>query len=359
MNITVVGGGNIGTLMAAEFAAAGHSVTMMASSPDQWSETLQVLDETGSVIKEGRLALVTENAAQAAESAEAVFITHPTFMLEDTAARLLPFVRKGQLIGVVPGACGEFFFREHLKRGAVLFGLQRVHDIARIKTRGKSVFSLGRKPEIQVGAVPNEQSVSVAALMADLFAMPAVPLPNYLVETLTPSNPLLHTTRIRSMFRNWEPGITYPRNILFYEEWDLPSAELLIACDDELQNVCRAIEGETGMDLSSVRPLKEHYESPDAPALAAKISGIPAFRGLTSPMREVGPDQWVPDFKSRYFRADFAYGLKAILDIAALANIATPHMDDVHQWYLTVANQSAVTMRGMPNTVKELTNLYQ
>ncbi|WP_302384932.1 NAD/NADP octopine/nopaline dehydrogenase family protein [uncultured Adlercreutzia sp.] len=359
MNITIVGGGNIGTLMAGDFAAAGHSVTMLVSDPARWSNTLQVLGEGDVLLKEGPLACVTDSAAQAMRSSEIVFVTHPTFMLGETAQRLLPFATEGQLIGIVPGACGEFFFGGALDRGAALFGLQRVHDIARIKERGASVYSLGRKPEIQVGALPSARSQEIAALMADLFAMPAVALPNYLIETLTPSNPILHTTRIRSMFRDWKDGKTYPRNILFYEEWDVPSAELLIACDDELQNLCRAVEGATGLDLSLVRPLKEHYESANAPALAAKISSIPAFKGLTSPMKEVEAGQWIPDFQSRYFRADFAYGLKAIRDIAALAGLPTPFMDDVYQWYISNTGQADIALSGMPSTLGELARLYR
>lgn len=359
MNITVIGGGNIGTLMAGEFAAAGHSVTMLVSDPSRWSSTLKVLGENDALLKEGPLACATDDASQAMESAEIVFITHPTFMLEETARRLLPFVTNEQLIGIVPGACGEFFFGDVLHRGATLFGLQRVHDIARIKERGTSVYSLGRKSEIQVGTLPGARSRETAGLMADLFAMPAVALPNYLVETLTPSNPILHTTRICSMLRQWENGITYPRNILFYEEWDEPSAELLLACDDELQDLCRAIEIATGLDLSLVRPLREHYESADAPALAAKISSIPAFKGLASPMKEVESGQWVPDFQSRYFRADFAYGLKAIHDIATLAMVPTPFMDDVYRWYISCTGQPEVALSGMPSTLNDLSQLYR
>lgn len=359
MNITIVGGGNIGTLMAGDFAAAGHSVTMLVSDPLRWSDTLKVLGEGDVLLRKGPLALVTDDAARAMESAEVVFVTHPTFMLGETARRLLPFVTEGQLLGIVPGACGEFFFGEARNSGAVLFGLQRVHDIARIKERGASVYSLGRKTEIQIGTLPSTRSDEIAALMADLFAMPAAALPNYLAETLTPSNPILHTTRIYSMFKGWRERQTFSRNILFYEEWDLPSAELLIACDDELQKLCRVIESATGMDLSSVRSLKEHYESPDAAALAAKISSIPAFKGLTSPMKEVEPGQWVPDFQSRYFKADFAYGLKAIRDIAALANVPTPFMDGVFRWYTECTGQPEVALNGMPTTIDELARLYR
>ena len=54
-------------------------------------------------------------------------------------------------------------------------------------------------------------------------------------------------------------------------------------------------------------------------------------------MKEVAEGQWVPDFASRYFRADFAYGLRAIQGIAHLCGVACPHIDEVMGWYEDVS----------------------
>ena len=48
------------------------------------------------------------------------------------------------------------------------------------------------------------------------------------------------------------PSHTRESNIPFYEDWDDLSSEMLIACDQELQNLCKSIEG---LNLSSVIPL--------------------------------------------------------------------------------------------------------
>ena len=40
MKITIVGGGNIGTLMAAEFAAKGNEVIMFTSSPERFDKKI-------------------------------------------------------------------------------------------------------------------------------------------------------------------------------------------------------------------------------------------------------------------------------------------------------------------------------
>lgn len=261
-------------------------------------------------------------------------------------------------IGVVPGNGAEFHFAEHVKRGAILFGLERTHDVARLRERGKSVYTLGRKAGIQVAAIPRRMTHAVAEDMRALLGMPTAELHNYLVETLTPSNPVLHTSRIRSLFSDWHEGMTYPRNFRFYEEWDLPSAELLLACDDELQGLCCKLERVFGLELGEVKSLREYYESPTPEKMVEKLTSIPAFKGLLSPMKEIGPGEWMPDFDSRYFRADFAFGLKTILDIAHLVGVHMPNLDESFSWYETKAHPTNYFDQ-MPNSVEELLRRYQ
>jgi len=42
---------------------------------------------------------------------------------------------------------------------------------------------------------------------------------------------------------------------------------------------------------------------------------------------------WIPDFSSRYFTADYPYGLKIIRDIAVLFDVKTPNVDIVWNWH--------------------------
>ena len=360
MKIAIIGGGNVGTLMAVEFAAKGHEVSVLTANPSVWSKDIEAYDADDRLVYEGRLACVTDDPAEAISGAQMIWVTYPTFMLEKLAAELLPILKPEQWLGVVPGNDAEFVFGAHVENGGTLFCLQRVHSVARLKEKGKSVYMLGRRTSgLHAAAIPASHTHEIAQVVRDLFDLPVEELPNYLVATLTPSNPILHTARIRTMFKDWKPGVTFDHNILFYEEWDIPSSELLIACDAELQEVCRALEEKLGLDLSGVKSLKVHYESPDAPSMTAKISGIPGFRGLTSPMKETEPEsgKWIPDFESRYFKADFSYGLKAIRDIAALTGVATPCIDDVYRWYRETSGDTA-EFAAVPKTIEGLAALY-
>ena len=359
MVITVIGGGNIGTLMAGEFAARGHEVRMYTSDAPAWSGDIDVYGPEGDLpLMTGHLALVTDDLEKAVSGADWVWVTHPTSRFQPLSKRLVPLITAGQRLAVVPGADAEFYFGACVEKGAELLGLQRVHSIARLRERGRSVYMLGRKPSIQLASIPADAATRRAEEVSGLFDLPVEILPNYLVETLTPSNPILHTTRIASMFAGWHEGMTYPENILFYESWTLESSQLLIACDSELQTLCRTIEQASQLDLSEVRSLRVHYESPTAEAMTAKISGIPAFKGLTSPMKEIAPGQWVPDFSSRYFKADFAYGLKVIRDMAALFGVETPGIESVWQWYVKTSGDTEWFDK-LPSSADALCEMYR
>ncbi len=358
MRIAIIGGGNIGTLMAVEFASRGHAVAMYASHPEQWSLHIESFDADDAPVCSGDLALATDDLRAAVDGADMVWVTYPTFMLESLAEHLLPMLEPRQWLGVVPGNDAEFIFAAHVARGGVLFGLQRVHSVARIKERGRSVYMLGRRTGgLHVAALPSAYTPQVAAAVEKLFDLPCECLPTYLAETLTPSNPILHTCRIFSMFHDWAPGVSYDRNFLFYEEWTDAASQLLIECDAELQSVCRELERRLGCDLSGVTSLLDHYQNSDAASMTAKITSIPGFKGLASPMREDGSGRWVPDFSSRYFKADFPYGMKAIKDIAGLVQVPVPRIGEVYAWYRRVSGDS-VCFEGVPRSLDGLAALY-
>lgn len=354
MKTCVIGGGNIGTLLAAEFAHKGYEVAVYTSDVTRWSKKISVYSGEEQFLFESELSLITSDLEMAVKDAETIWVTLPAFMLQDFSKKVEPYVVKGQKVIVTPGCGAEFAMRNLVEQGCTLCGLQRVHSIARLKKYGHSVYMLGRKPESQVGTVPAKEAAAVANLLAEMLDMPCVPLCNYLTVTLTPSNPILHTTRIYSMFREDTESTLYDHNILFYEEWTDATSELMIRCDEELQQVCKAL---APLDLTGVKSMRVHYESDTAEKMTKKISGIPAFRGLTSPMKPVDGG-WRPDYASRYFTADFPYGLKIMVDVAGLVGIPVPNMEIVWNWYVDVVHPEHFFQLQF-KSVDELIRYYQ
>ncbi len=333
MKITVIGAGNIGTQFAVAFAATGADVTIYASNPERLSKVMEIVDEQDRQVLEAEINCITNDIKTAVADADYIFVTHPAFMLKRTADAMYDFVTKGTRIVVLPGTGGaEFFFKKLIDKGAELFGLQRVPAVARLREYGKTVCVTGARPELHLAGIPDTNTGEVAKLIEDTFSVPCTLLPNYLCVTLTPSNPILHTTRLRTIFADYKEGVVYPRNILFYEEWSQASSELLFACDDELQQVCNVLDR---LDLTGVKSLKLHYESDTTEKLTAKIRSIKSLQGLGSPMLKTD-NGFVPDFSSRYFTADFPYGLAILTQIAQVAGVEVPNMLETLRWYEAV-----------------------
>lgn len=163
MKHTVIGGGNIGTLMAAEMANKGHEVTMYTPRYEEFDGIIKVFDIDDNYLFEAALANVTGNIKTAVENADVVWITVPSIMFGEMSALLFPLVKKGQLIGVIPGSGGaEFAFKNLIDKGCVLFGFQRVHSIARLKKYGEAVYMLGRKKSIEAAAIPSKNTKKFA-----------------------------------------------------------------------------------------------------------------------------------------------------------------------------------------------------
>lgn len=356
--ITVLGGGNIGTQFACVCASKGYEVCVFSSKPSKYDGQLKIMDGENNVICRGTIANVTDDLAEALHGCDIAFVTVPSFMFSGLAQAMRPYVTEQLRIGVIPGTGGaEFAFRSCMDAGAVLFGIQRVPCVARLCEYGRSVCVEGKRDKLHLAAIPKEESPVLADFIADLFDMPCDILDNYLCVTMTPSNPILHTTRLCSMFSDYVPGKIYDRNPLFYGEWTQESSELLLACDSEHQNMLAAI---SNLDLKEVRSLKLHYESETPEQLTAKIRSIKSLHNLSSPMKQIG-NGWIPDFNSRYFTADFPYGLAIIEQIAKVVDVRVPNISKTLEWYYCVtgrSNQFMLSDYGI-RSLQDIYHLYQ
>ena len=308
MNVTIVGLGNVGTQIAVHAASKNHAVTVFTAKNKSVCEELFIVDNTDKILFSGKIACATDDAETAFKDADLIFVTVPSFYMKKQAEIIIP----------------------HLKKGCVLCGLQRVPSVARLKEYGKCVCATGYRDKLFVATLPTNQKENCAKLIGSIFDMPCDAMPHFLNLTLTPSNPILHTTRLKTIFKDYKEGVYYKSLPLFYQEWNDESSRLLLKCDKEVQDICLALKD---FDLSFVKSLKEHYESPDAEALTKKITSIPAFFGLKTPCIEA-ENGLLPDFDSRYFTADFMFGLTILIQIADFLEINCPNMKETFNWFL-------------------------
>lgn len=325
-----MGAGNIGTQFAAHCAEKGHRVTVFSSKPEKINKKLSIINEKNEIIHQGVIDKSTNDPVIAFTDAEVIFVIMPATLMKANAAKILPFVKPGMKICIVPGTGGgECAFRECMEKGATICGMQRVPSVARLVEYGKITRAVGYRNELFVAAIPNSETLWCCKFINSILDIKVLPLPNYLNITLTPSNPILHTVRLKNLYAGYHEGVIYEKVPLFYENWNDKASELLLKCDDEVQKLCCKLDQ---FDLSYVKSLKIHYDSPTPEAMTNKISSIKGFMGLTSPAIKV-KGGYIPDFNSRYFTADFSYGLAILIQVASFIGIDVPNMEETLDWY--------------------------
>lgn len=331
--ICICGGGSLGHVIAGWLSGRGKAeVSLLTGRPERWSDSVTVLLPDATTI-EGRISAVSNNPEEVVAPADVVLFCYPGFMIASELECIKPHLRKDAFVGTVFSSTGFFFEALRiLDREQPIWGFQRVPFISRVSEYGSSAKLLGFKPcyHIAIENVDDERKRAFADLLADWFERPVHILKNYLEASLTNSNPILHTSRLYTMFGGENEGKVYPRMINFYEEWTVEAADMLIKMDEEFFRLLAVLPVTEGY----LPTILDYYESHDAASLAQKLSSIESFKGITSPMVQTA-EGWVADFGSRYFTEDFPCGLKYIWQLAKEHQISTPYIDLVYNWGLS------------------------
>lgn len=332
--VCICGGGNLGHVVTGFLAARGDSeVSLLTRHPERWQHQLAISTPEGKVLQ-GSIHQISSDPAEVIPVADIVLLCLPGFSIREELLKIRPFLQPETAVGTIVSSTGFFFeAMEHLPATTPLFGFQRVPFIARTTAYGRSAALLGYKPMLHVAIEQTTEKEALRTLIEHLFATPTVLLQSYYEVSLTNSNPILHPSRLYTMWKDWHEGVVYPEQSLFYEQWTNEASQLLIEMDREFFSLLSVLPVGKG----SIPTILDYYESTDAASLTRKLQSIEAFKGILSPMRQV-EGGYVPDFASRYFTEDFPYGLRIIQQQARKHHIQTPVIDQVLAWGLKNMN---------------------
>lgn len=361
--ITVVGGGNMGSILSVKFSQT-HDVTLFLNAPyervNEYHKDMLIFNEDNNSLIKGKINLITEDLKEAVKDAEWIFITYPSFLFASFSKQLIPLLHEGQHLVGIPGSGGfELHFKKALDKGVTITGLQRVHSVARIIKKGEEVRESGVRKGIRCASIPLSFNEEAAKFISKCYSLPVEPLENYLNVTLLNSNPILHTSRLYSVFKDYETVKEYDRLPLFYEEWSLASSELLEKMDNELFSMFKVLE-DNDMPVNQITTLLEHYESNNPVEMTHKLNSINSLKGLTTPSKLNENGKYIPDLSSRYFTADFPYGLDILLSFSYILKVPCPNMQMVSDWYHHITNTQRTFFLdafGL-NSIEDLKNTY-
>lgn len=328
-HITICGGGSLGHVIAGYLAYhTDMKVSVLTRNPEKWNNEIKIIapDESYS----GKIECVTTDPSKVIPNADIVLLTVPGNANFEVLSSIKPYLNSSTFIGGVFCSSGFFFEAKKIIPSSIpLWGFQRVPFISRVKEYGKSAYLKGYKSSLNIAVENCDNSLkeSFREFIERIFGIPVYLLNNYLEASISNSNPILHTSRLYTLFSNWQPDIVFTSNIPFYESWNNEASELLIKMDEELFQLIHKLPVDPGF----LKPILDYYESKDADSLTKKISSISSFKGIMSPMKET-KNGLIPDFSSRYFVEDFGYGLKYIIELLDKYDIEAPSIRKVYQW---------------------------
>lgn len=351
--ICICGGGSLGTVIAGIAASKGYSVNILTGHPESWNNEIQVYDKKNKTYS-GRLNIISSNAADVIPHSEIVLFCLPGSVINDTLKKIKPFLSTAAFVGSVFSCTGFFIMSiSELGINAKLFGCQRVPYIARIKEYGHSASILDYRKNINVAfwAISESEQSYIIHDLSELFCAPVHVLPHALQATLTNSNPILHPSRLFSLFKEFDLKKPMKSIPCFYEDWSDDSSEILIACDHEFQTMLCKL----GLNSKYTPSLLEYYESHDVQSLTNKIKSIESLKGLKVPMT-VCEGGYAPDWSNRYFTEDIPYGMLLIKNVCELIDISTPNIDKIIVWYQNHMGKTYLIGNKMANSadIKEI-----
>jgi hypothetical protein len=347
--ITVCGGGNgAQTLVPIAARNLGCPVDIYAPFADE-AERLCAgvaahggLEVTGAMQVKAQPRRVSADPAEVIPGSDMVVLVLPAFAHESTLRQIVPFLDEGVWVGAMPARggfdyCAAQILAEHGRDDVGLFGLQTLPWACRIREYAQVVHVLGVKNAVDAATRPAAKVEEIASSLERMLGLSIGAAANMLALTLANTGQLIHPGIMYALFADWD-GMPFSVDEvpLFYHSLSEEGARTLAGLSDDVQTIRARLE--LVLDLSAVRPLKAWLLRSYGDAIADPSSLRSAFvtnrayAGLKSPVREVSPGQFAPDFQARYLAEDVPFGLAVSRAIASLAGVETPTMDEVIAW---------------------------
>lgn len=334
MNICICGGGNLGHVVLGVLAAQPQNhVSLLTNHPQRWADTVMVTDPNGKQYV-GKIAQITNQAEAVIPHSDIVLLCLLGFAIREELEKIRPYLSATTAVGSIVSSTGFFFEAQRLlPKEQPLFGFQRVPFISRTTEYGRSAELKGYKPLLNLAVEQTADKEALRLTIEQLFHTPTQLLQSHYEASLTNSNPLLHPSRLYTLWKDWHEGIVYDKNPYFYADWTQEAAQLYIDMDAEFQTLLRTLP----VRSEAIPDVLTYYESHDAASLAHKLRTIPAFQGILSPMKEV-EGGFLPDFHSRYFTEDFPFGMRFIIELAQEKGVQISKIKEVYEWGINRAD---------------------
>ena len=248
----IIGGGNGGQTFAAHLALQGQKVRLFSKSKARVDQIGNKISLHHYIEGTATLELVTTDVTAAMDGADNVVIVLPSMWHEMTAKLVIPNLKDGQVVLILPEAsCGAIAFRKYMKdlncTADVVVGAGCTLPYATRALEPGNVHVFGMKKEVKIAALPASDNNRLRAALCTEF--PHFEICNSVLETsidninalMHPAPSLLNASRIEAI-----PEQTYE----YYREGMTPSICKVIETIDRERI---AIANEYGFEQRTIR----------------------------------------------------------------------------------------------------------
>ena len=316
MKIAVLGAGNSGCALAADYAWRGHEVTLIKTSHSLHDDNFRHLTENGAEIemdefgtkKVCKISHLTREVSEV-RGHEVVLLSTQTGFHQEVLKRVLPYLEEGQILLINPGYLSTAYARGlGLKEGVIVAEAESNFIDGRIWSPGH--FKVGfRNVRNPLGVYPAQKTAQAAAVL-DEMGTPFVYLKSVAEAALHNPNMIVHTVgAVMSI-----PRIEATKgDYCMYHEVFTPSVwTLLEALDREKMDILEAL----GFERLAYAEACKFRNSLDEQRNSREVF----FEYASMPQRAKGPQS----VNSRYITEDVPQGLVLMESLGQVLNIPVP-----------------------------------
>lgn len=322
MKIAILGSGNGGCAMAADWSLHNHQVSLFDF--EQFTTQIDAINNNGGIYVEGTLEgfaeldYVGHSIEKAIEHAELIVLVGPAYSTLPFAKVIKPHIKKGQHVIVCPGSTGGgLVVKKELKLAydddsIIVAETSTLPYASRNIEPGKVQIYNRLKGGIYIAALPMDKTAFIMEQFDQIYqAFEASD--HYFQVMLQNANPVIHpAVSLLNAGRIDNPDVDF----LFYEEGVTPSVGRLVeAADNERIKIGKALGidvlTDTVIGVKQGYMLEADYEN--------GYSKAPGFKGVMAPSQ----------LDNRYINEDVGYGLIFMKELAEKLNLETPIIDSI------------------------------
>lgn len=318
-HIAVLSAGNGGQALAADLTLRGHSVRLF-ELPEFAANIDAIRANNNEIVLENklsgraRIACLTTSMEEAVEKADIIYFTAPSYGQAAFFSLLVPAVKSGQCIVLLPGNYGTFALKKALAAAGKQVYVAEADNLpyACVATEPGRVNVRGIKKSVMLASYPASDFSAVESLLQQTFCTGWRKGDHVLATSMASANMVVHCA---PMLANAARIESEKGKFEFYYAGMTPSVCRLIEATDRER---LAVAAAYGLHLTSTAQTFREQYGVSGIHLYDVLQANPAFAGFAP-----------SSLMHRFLTEDTPYSMVPMTALGCLAHVPTPVMDSL------------------------------